>query len=303
VFCESPPLFLGITARLLARRMKAGMIFNVSDLWPESAERLGLVTNQLMLGMARKLEEHLYRHSVLITGQTKGIVADIRRRFPDKKVYWLPNGADIQGGFKPELSGATWRTENGFTADDFIFMYAGIIGHAQGLEVILKAAARIKDRKNIKFVIVGSGPEKEKLQHLKVTLDLDQVYFVDAVTKKDMPSVIAGTDVALIPLRKLDLFKGAIPSKLFENLIMKKPLLLGVEGEARDLFIHEAKAGLAFVPEDDQDLAAKALEMAHNRTMVNTMGENGYHYVYTHFNRDLLTDQFLLYLNETVNKK
>jgi glycosyltransferase involved in cell wall biosynthesis len=303
LFCESPPLFLGITARLLARKKKAGVIFNVSDLWPESAEKLGLVTNRFLLRMATRLEESLYRNAVLITGQTKGIVKNIQTRFPDKKVYWLPNGADMTGNFRPEVSGAAWRAKMGINETDFLFLYAGIIGHAQGLDVILKAAVLLKERKDIRFLIAGSGPEKEHLLHLKADWKLEQVVFLDALPKKDMPELIAASDVALIPLRKLDLFKGAIPSKLFENLAMKKPLLLGVAGEAKELFIDEAQAGLAFVPEAEEDLALKAIQMADNRTAVREMGEKGYVYVCKKFNRDILTDHFLAFLKESIHTK
>jgi glycosyltransferase involved in cell wall biosynthesis len=93
---ESPPLFLGYSAMRLSRKLKAKLIFNVSDLWPESAEKLGIVTNKYLLGLAYRLESKCYEKSFLITGQTMGIVEDIKRRFPHKKVYWLPNGVDVE---------------------------------------------------------------------------------------------------------------------------------------------------------------------------------------------------------------
>jgi len=139
ILCESPPLFLGMSAYLLSKIKRAGMIFNVSDLWPESAERLGLINNKIMLSMSTRLEECLYRKSVLITGQTKGIVKNISDRFPKKKVWWLPNGAKL-ALYRPEGIISTWRKDNGFAEDDFLVFYGGILGHAQGLEVILKAA-------------------------------------------------------------------------------------------------------------------------------------------------------------------
>jgi hypothetical protein len=86
---ESPPLFLGISARFLCRMKRAKMIFNVSDLWPESAEKLGLVTNRTMLNWAYKLERHCYKKSALITGQTQGICRDIQKRFPQKRTCFF----------------------------------------------------------------------------------------------------------------------------------------------------------------------------------------------------------------------
>jgi glycosyltransferase involved in cell wall biosynthesis len=298
VLCESPPLFLGISAYLLKKRMKAKLIFNVSDLWPETAEKLGLVTNRLFLNLATRLEEFLYRHSDLITGQTQGIVANIQSRFPQKKVYWLPNGVDLDL-YNPQNipQPFTWRSRNAFKESDFIYLYAGIIGHSQGLEVILKAAQKLAAYPDMKFILLGSGPEKGFLQEMKEEKGIANVYFLDGVGKEQMPEIIASIDVALIPLKRLDLFKGAIPSKIFENLAMKKPILLGVEGEAKDLFIDQGNAGLAFVPEDAADLAEKALEFYQDRTKLSQMGENGYHYVKSKFTRDAIANEFWTFLN------
>jgi glycosyltransferase involved in cell wall biosynthesis len=105
----------------------------------------------------------------------------------------------------------------------------------------------------------------------------------------------------VIPLRRLDLFLGAIPSKIFENLAMKKPLLLGVEGEAKDLFIEAGNAGLAFIPEDDADLAEKVRLMAADPAMVKQLGENGLKYVRENFTRDLIAERFWQQLHSQFN--
>ena len=93
---ESPPLFLGYSAMALSRKIKAKLIFNVSDLWPESAEKLDLVTNKHLLKLAYNLEEKCYKKAFLVTGQTNGIVSNIKQRFPSTDVYWLPNGVDLE---------------------------------------------------------------------------------------------------------------------------------------------------------------------------------------------------------------
>lgn len=291
ILCESPPLFLGMTAYFLKKTKRAKLIFNVSDLWPESAEKLGLVTNKFLLKSATRLEEFLYKKSDLITGQTQGIVKNIQSRFPKKNVYWLPNGVDMNYYDASKIT-SSWRTTNNFQQNDFILLYAGIIGYAQGLEVILNAANLLKAYKQIKFVLLGSGPEKIKLQYLQSELKLDSVYFFDAVSKVEMPSIVAAADVAVIPLKRLDLFKGAIPSKIFENLSMKKPILLGVEGEAKDLFIDTGKCGLAFIPEDSVDLKEKVLTMFADKNMVKELGENGYEYVKNNFTRNEISIKF-----------
>jgi glycosyltransferase involved in cell wall biosynthesis len=291
ILCESPPLFLGISAYLLNSIKGSKMIFNVSDLWPESAEKLGLVKNKFLLNISTNLEELLYKKSSLITGQTQGIVKNISSRFPDKKVYWLPNGVDLEL-FNSENKSSDWRSENGFKVDDFILLYAGIIGYAQGLEIILKTADKMQNNPKIKFVILGNGPEKEKLLHQKEIQKLSTVYFFDSIPKSSMQSIINGCNVALIPLKKLDLFKGAIPSKIFENLAMKKPILLGVEGEAKELFIDEGRCGLAYEPEDSHDLTIKIFELYNNTDLLKALGENGFKYVQTKFTRNIIADNF-----------
>lgn len=291
VLCESPPLFLGMAAYRLAKNKKAKFIFNVSDLWPESAEKLGLVTNPFFLKMATMLEEYLYQKAALITGQTMGIVNNIHKRFPNKEVYWLPNGVDLNY-YNAEKITSNWRQKQAFEPNDKLFLYAGIIGHAQGLEVILKAANILKEHKSAKFILLGSGPCKEDLEKMAAEMNLTNLVFMDAVTKNEMPFILKAIDVALIPLKKLDLFKGAIPSKVFENLAMKVPIILGVEGEAKQLFIDEAKAGLFYEPEDAEDLAKQIVTLLEDELMIQKMGESGLTYVSEKFNRDTLASAF-----------
>lgn len=299
---ESPPLFLGITARILSIQKRAKLIFNVSDLWPESAEKLGLVTNKRFLKWATILEEYLYRKSSLITGQTQGIVKNIKTRFPQKEVYWLKNGVDMNFFDAESLKNSNWRSENNYAANLQLFLYAGILGHAQKLETILEAASLLKDHKNIRFIMMGSGPEKDFLLSEKDRLALTNVDFIGVQPKAKMPEIVAAVNATVIPLRKLDLFLGAIPSKIFENLSMKKPILLGVDGEARELFIEEGKAGLFFEPENAQALADAVLKIASNDSLQNEFGENGFRYVAENFERDKLASDFYAFLMKNNSK-
>lgn len=290
---ESPPLFLGITAYLLAKLKGAKMVFNVSDLWPESAEKLEIISNKTLLSMATKLEEFCYRKAALISGQTQGIVKNISGRFPNKKVYWLKNGVDINFyDVNKTIEETAWRKEHNFSSGDFILFYGGIIGHAQGLDVILNAAKELENYENIKFVLLGNGPEKERLLKLKAELGLTNLQFFDAVPKSQMQKIIMDTNASIIPLKRLDLFKGAIPSKIFENLALKKPIILGVEGEAEELFIQQGKCGVSFTPEDSKDLAKQILHLYNNPNLVKELGENGLAYVSENFNRDKIAEDF-----------
>ena len=297
LLCESPPLFLGYSAMRLAKQKKAKLIFNVSDLWPESAEKLGVVNNKFLLKSAYNLEEKLYKRSCLVTGQTQGICHNINERFPAVKTYWLPNGVDL-GYYNPsKIEPGIWREKNNFAKEDVILLYAGIIGIAQGLEVILNSAKNFINTPNIKFVFIGSGPEKDKLLQLKAEQNLTNVFFLDAISKKEMTSVLRSVNAAIIPLRKLDLFLGAIPSKIFENLAMEVPVLLGVNGEARQLFIDKGNAGLYFEPENSEALTAAILKLIEDKEMALQLGRNGRHFVNEYFNRENIAQNFFKKLN------
>ena len=297
LLCESPPLFLGYSALYLAKKKKAKLIFNVSDLWPESAEKLGVVTNKFLLSLAYNLEKKLYKKSILVTGQTQGICKNINTRFPHVKTYWLPNGVDLNY-YKPELyTGANWRSINGFKADDFILFYGGIIGIAQGLELILHAAKSVEGENKIKFVLLGNGPEKTKLQALALSLSLSNLVFVDSVSKSQMPDILKSMDASIIPLRKLELFTGAIPSKIFESLAMKLPIILAVDGEARELFINEGGGGIYVEPENVEELTKAILTLYQNPILRTQMGESGQAYVNQKFNRERIAQSFLEKLN------
>lgn len=297
IICESPPLFLGISAVLLKWAKGSKLVFNVSDLWPESAEKLDIIHNKFLLGVSYKLEEFIYSKSNLVSGQTQGIVKNISDRFPKVASYWLPNGIDFNQ-YNILANGLDFRIQYGFKASDFVLMYAGILGHAQGLDVILRSANTTRNQPDIKYVIIGDGPEKQRLLTLASELKLDNLKFIGNIPRSKMSMAIAACDAYIVPLKKNDLFLGAIPSKLFEPLAMGKPILLGVDGEARDLFIEKGKGGLFFIPEDSDDLSEKALYFNSNRNELSKLGENGKKYVSTNFNREKIATKFFTRLTE-----
>lgn len=298
LLCESPPLFLGYSAMRLAKLKNAKLIFNVSDLWPESAEKLGVVTNKKLLGMAYRLEEKLYKRSVLVTGQTQGICRNINARFPSVKTYWLPNGVDLNYYDPAKLNAGNWRKETGLADSDVVFLYAGIIGIAQGLEIILKTAKNFRNNKSIKFVLMGSGPEKQSLMQMKQKLSLNNVLFLDPVTKNEMPQILRSVDAAIIPLRKLELFLGAIPSKIFENLAMEVPVILGVDGEARDIFVSKGNCAFYYEPENTEALTTVISSFINDRESAALLGKRGRIVVNEHFNREVIASKFYDKLKE-----
>ncbi len=300
IICESPPLFLGKTALVLKWLKGSKLIFNVSDLWPESAEKLGIISNKTLLNVATKLEEFLYKQSAMVSGQTQGIVKDISTRFPNKKMFWLRNGVDLLQ-FNADRVKYDWRVKNGFKPTDFVGVYGGVLGHAQNLEVILEAAHKTKEHKDIYYVIAGDGPERDMLHQMKADLGIDNVMFLGNQPSTEMPNIVSACDAAIVPLKNLELFKGAIPSKIFEYLIFKKPLLLGVDGEARQLFIDEGNCGLFFTPENSEELAESVVKLHQDKELSKQLGANGEQYVRAKFNREKIAEEFKQELDNIIN--
>ncbi|MCC7500876.1 MAG: glycosyltransferase family 4 protein, partial [Flavobacteriales bacterium] len=215
-----------------------------------------------------------------------------KTRCPDKRVVWVPNGVDLTAiASADEVPSSDVRSRLGIGEGDLVFAYAGILGHAQGLEVILQAAVLLRDRSDIHFLLLGDGPEKSMLRSLKFELDPIRVHFIDRMPRQELLGLMRSIDAVVVPLRKNDLFKGAIPSKIFEALAMGKPLLLGVEGEAKDLFISQGESGLAFEPENAASLAQAAIQYADNRTLVHAHGPHGQRYVRENFDRERISDR------------
>lgn len=289
IICESPPLFLGISALWVKFFKRSKLVFNVSDLWPESAEKLGIVSNGFFLNIAYKLEARLYKSAALVSGQTQGIVASISTRFPNVKTHWLPNGIDT-AKLNSQVNN-NWRKENGVEESDFMVLYAGILGHAQALEVILKAASLLNDN-TIKFILAGDGPQREYLENLKNELGLNNVFFLGNILTEKMPDLINACDTAVIPLKNIPLFKGAIPSKIFENLAFSKPILLGVDGEAKKLFIDQGNCGLFFTPDNEHELAQSILNLKNDVALRTALGNNGKTYVHENFDRQAIAYNF-----------
>lgn len=300
IICESPPLFLGITAVIVSKLTGGVLVFNVSDLWPESVEKVGLLTNKTALKILYKVEKWIYRESDLLSGQTQGIVEELRKHKSSVKVFWLKNGIDTDYILNTRID-SEWRKKNNYSNDDFIIMYGGVIGFAQALHTILEAAAILKNQTNIKFILIGDGPEKERLLTIKEELSLDNVHFIPNTPKEEMVSILNASDTSVIPLKNIEHFLGAIPSKIFEALAYRKPILLGVNGEARDLFIEKGNCGLYFEPENAIELADKILILYNNLELRSQLGNNGESYVKENFDRKIIAEDFMEFCKSNPN--
>ena len=292
---ESPPLFLGISGYLLALRTKARWIFNVSDLWPESAVRLGVLRDGASLRAAQALEAFCYRKAWLVTGQSREILEDIGRRFPSAATYHLSNGVDT-AMFRPDRrsAGARGRLLDGGNEGACLAVYAGLHGIAQGLDQILDAAALLRNG-SVRIVLVGDGPEKERLVRQSQAMGLSNLRFLDPVAREAMPEMMASADVAIVPL-KIHL-PGAVPSKLYEAMGSGAAVVLVAEGEAANV-VRESSSGLVVPLGDARGLADALEKLARDSELRGSMAEAGRATAVKTFDRKTIADRFIGHLEE-----
>lgn len=292
---ESPPLFLGITGFLLSRIKGARLIFNVSDLWPESAVRMGLVKSGLFLKMAWRLERFCYQAAWLVTCQSRDILANIQERFSDLPLHLLSNGVDTEA-FRPELYNRRLHDELG--EGRCLAVYAGLHGAAQGLEQVLHAAARLDDR--VRIVLVGDGPEKEQLQRKAAEMGLRNVRFLAPFPHERMPELIASADVALVLLKNH--LPGAVPSKIYEAMGSGVPVVLAADGEAARL-VCESGAGLVVRPGDSVGIAEAITRLAEDPAGGKAMGERGRQTVVVGYDRRRISQGLVDLMRRTISEQ
>lgn len=295
---ESPPLFLGIAGYLLSRRSRARWIFNVSDLWPESAVHLGAVSAGRGLDAAYALEQFCYEKAWLVTGQSAEILENIHRRFPAVKTYHLSNGVDTER-FEPGRRDAAARRLllDGAPEGTCIALYAGLHGMAQGLDQILEAAVRLADVPDLRFVLVGDGPEKAQLMRTAKERGIANMRFLDALGREQMPAFMASADLSLVPL-KMSL-PGAVPSKIYEAMGAGVPLVLIADGEAATL-VRRSEAGLVVAPGDAEGVASAIRKLAGDPALRQQMGKAGRAAALRDFDRRTIAARFHKHLESEI---
>ncbi len=300
VIVESPPLFNAIGGRILSRYKKCPFIFLVSDLWPASAVQLGMLRNRALIQLAEWLEWSTYQRASLIWAVTEGIRTKIiSRGLSPKKVFLLTNGVDTEK-FRP-LPRAQARRDFGWS-DKFTALYAGTHGLAHGLTTLLDAAERLRVRSDIQIVFAGDGATKKDLIAEAQRRHLTNVHFLEPLAHDRVPQLLAAADVCLIPLKKLPLFEGALPSKMYEAMASARPIVLSVAGEASRLAERDAGAAIAVEPENADELASAILHLYEHPEYAELLMRRGRAFVEKHFDRNHLVtrldEQIKVLLNQ-----
>jgi len=298
VITTSPQFFNGLAGYFVSRLKRIPWLLEIRDLWPESILAVGAIKNKKVIRMLEGIETFAYKKADRIVSVTESFTHHIQARGVDPdKIQVIKNGVDLSL-FNDMADGASLRDELGI-GDRFVASYVGTHGMAHGLETVLRAADRLRDNKNIVFLLVGDGAEKANLSRLKEEMELDNVIMVDQQPKEKMPEIWAITDVSLVLLKKLDLFLSVIPSKIFESMAMGKPIVLGVMGESAEI-INDAGSGIPIEPENDEELANTVEKLFVDQALVSNMCKSGKEYVVKYFDRKKLAKVFEHTLESTI---
>jgi len=288
VLATSPPLFVALSGYVLSVFRRRPFIFEVRDIWPESAKSLDQLRGRLFIWIAEKLERFLYHRADRIIVVTPGFIRDLLNKgIPRDKITLISNGVDVDF-FKPRPAVASLAGKYGLK-DKFVVSYAGNLGLAQGIETIIECADLIQDQSDIVFLLVGDGVVKKKIVAGVDGRGLNNVVFVESQPKSEISTFLSTSKVCLVPLKKTELFRITVPSKLYESMACGKPVILSVDGEARRI-LEQARAGIFVEPENAREMARAILTMYRHPELLAEYGRNGRRYVVDHFSREQQAD-------------
>ena len=294
ILVTSPPLFVGITGVVLSILKRIPFVFEVRDLWPESAMDTGILTNKFLIRLAYRFERYLYKKATLInvlTPSFRDTLINVKHVDPEKIIY-MPNAADfsISEQVASDFDREAFRQEQGFD-NKFLIVYVGAHGVANCLIQLIETAEILKDT-NAFFLMIGNGMQKKTLMNEVQNRCLENVRFMDTVPKKEVFRYILAADMGASVLKKADIFKTVYSNKTFDYFSCRKPVLMAIDGISRELVEH-ANAGIFVEPENPEDFAAKIRKYINNPEMVREQGNNGYVYARKHFDRNVLAMKYL----------
>jgi glycosyltransferase involved in cell wall biosynthesis len=289
IVATTPQFFTALSGRTLSLIKRKPWIMEVRDVWPESIKTVELMNDNLFFRYFEWQEKRCYKSARKIVVVTEGIKQNlIDKSVPPQKIFFIPNGVDLNA-YSQIRKNHELQNKLGLVGKTIVG-YLGTHGMAHKLDFILSCARHIANP-GIHFLFIGSGAEKSRLVALCSELELDNVTMLEPVTKNEVPEYISIMDISLVNLKKSDLFKGALPSKMFENAAMGKPLLLGIDGEART-YIEKYSAGLYFEPENRDDFLHKLSLLASDKELYDQCTRGAIEFARA-FDREKLADSML----------
>lgn len=298
---SSPHLFTAFAGWMLARLKGCPFVLEVRDLWPDSLIKMGGLKNPLVVKILTWMESFLYRHAdkiiVLTEHQRKFIHS---KGIDENKIELIPNGI-VVGSWKPDPSKrAEFRRKMGISADEFVAIYTGAHGPANALEYVVKAGRYLSP--GVSIVLIGDGPEKEKLLKIKQEEGLENVHLLDPVPKSQIFDYTYAADCGIISLADNEVFRGARPNKLFDYTFIGLPIVTTVDGEVREI-VEKNGVGVFAGAENPEGLA-RAIDQIRQLTEAQReqIRSNGREYINREGDRKKLAHQFYKILQSLVNE-
>ena len=290
VIGTSPPIFQAVSAWFISVVKWRPFLLEIRDLWPEFAVDMGVLKNPVLIWLARRLERFLYaRASHLLVNSPAYRDYLIELGIPAAKISFIANGVDPEM-FHVENANEGLRQEFSLQ-DKYIVTYAGAMGMANNLEVVLEAAALLNDVPNVHFLMVGDGKDRAKLQELARQANLTNVTFTGSRPKSQMPEVLAESDVCLAVLRDIPMFRTTYPNKVFDYMAASRPVVLAIDGVIRQV-IEAAHGGIPVPPGNPKAMADAVRTLYSNRPDSEEMGRSARAYVIKFFDRNQQAQQF-----------
>ena len=299
VVATSPQFFCAVAGWLGASLKGTPWVFELRDLWPESIAAVGAMKRSLALRAIEQLELHLYRSAAGVACVTRSFIDHLAARgIPRDKCIFIPNGVVAEEW--EVLDGNGLRAAQGVGPAELVVSYIGTVGMAHGIEVVLDAAERLDQGAPTRFFVVGDGARLDELRAQALKRGLSNVTFTGLVPHEEAKKYLAASDVVLVHLRKSELFKTVLPSKMFEAMAAGRPILLGVEGEARAV-LERSGAGVAIPPGDADALAAAIVALGRDPAARKVMGQAGRVFVEREFSRAAWARRYEAWLSGLVN--
>jgi glycosyltransferase involved in cell wall biosynthesis len=289
VYATTPPVFVPVSGLLISRIKRAKFVYEIRDLWIEGAVRQKILKEGIVLNYIRRIDRYTQDSAHAIISVTKSFKEYLTSAGVNaEKIEIVYNG--VNPSQNAQISQKSNKAPIRELVNRFIVCYAGNIGSAQGLEIVVHSAKLLAGDNKISFLIIGEGMEKAKLIALKEQHNLNNILFVDKQPREELIKYTATADCFLVPLLKHPLYKNYIPSKLFDCMAYGKPVLLGVDGESRTI-LEDAKAGLYFDMDRPENLVEKIKCIQENPDESKRMGINGKNFVKDHFTREKMADK------------
>ncbi|HVO59501.1 MAG TPA: glycosyltransferase family 4 protein [Terriglobales bacterium] len=303
VIATSPQLLVGLAGRWIATRHSVPFIFEVRDLWPESLTAVGMGDqSSLMNRTLGAVADFLYAQAdriVVVTPASREHLI-VHRGVNNDKISVIQNGVE-SAQFRPAPRNEALKQRLGMEGR-FVVGYLGTIGMAHALETLVQAARMLgRMAPEVAFLVVGEGAAKKRIQEVAKAAEVDNIVFVEQQLRDRIPEFIHACDACLVLLRKTDLFRTVMPTKMLEFMSCGRPVLLGVDGQARQV-IEQAKAGMFVQPENASALVDAICNLRGNPDLCEALGRNGRDYILAHYSRRQSATAYLSVLENVLGE-